>query len=164
MRERDRRQEIWSMAWYVCQSVHLCLFSSLSLSLPHSLCILICLSFHLAPLFTFQSITIFVSLSVWVTLAPPHSFSSPPAPFRVAQHFLDLEQTSNLELIRYHKTVPREAWSPQELKLTTKGQMRVAVNDENSWGRLKPLQATQPRASYKPIWTSDSLPVKWVML
>ena len=136
MRERERRQEIYqwlgmSVSLYICISFCLLLFS---LSLSHSLCILICLSFYLAPLSIFQSITIFVSLSVCacVTLSPPHSFSSPTAPFRVAQHFLDLEQTSNLELIRYHKTVPREAWSPQELQLTTKGPVRVAVNNENS--------------------------------
>lgn len=123
------------MAWYVCQSVHLRLFLSSSLlSLPLSFFVYLNMSFYLAPLSIFQSITIFVSLSVCacVTLSPPQSFSSPPAPFRVAQHFLDLEQTSNLELIRYHKTVPREAWSPQELQLTTKGPVRVAVNNENS--------------------------------
>jgi hypothetical protein len=123
------------MAWYVCQSVHLHLFLSSSLlSLPLSFFVYLNMSFYLAPLSIFQSITIFVSLSVCacVTLSPPHSFSSPTAPFRVAQHFLDLEQISNLELIRYHKTVPREAWSPQELQLTTKGPVRVAVNNENS--------------------------------
>lgn len=123
------------MAWYVCQSVHLHLFLSSSLlSLPLSFFVYLNMSFYLAPLSIFQSITIFVSLCVCacVTLSPPHSFSSPTAPFRVAQHFLDLEQISNLELIRYHKTVPREAWSPQELQLTTKGPVRVAVNNENS--------------------------------
>lgn len=123
------------MAWYVCQSVHLHLFLSSSLlSLPLSFFVYLNMSFYLAPLSIFQSITIFVSLSLCacVTLSPPHSFSSPTAPFRVAQHFLDLEQISNLELIRYHKTVPREAWSPQELQLTTKGPVRVAVNNENS--------------------------------